>query len=55
MNPKLIIITLIGIITGMILTVPTLFLSDIIVGGIMVGLLAGVIGHFAIRRGNKEA
>lgn len=50
MNLKLVIIVLSGVIAGMLLSVPTVFMSDVLVGGLVVGFLAGVVGHFATRR-----
>lgn len=50
MNQKLVIIILAGVITGMVLSVPTLFMSDILVGGLIVGFLAAIVGHFALKR-----
>lgn len=47
---QLIIIVLAGVITGMILTVPTIFMEQVLVGGILFGVVAGVIGFFATRR-----
>lgn len=55
MNSRLVIIILAGIITGMVLSVPTLFMSDTLVGGLIVGFLAGVIGYFTDRHSKKEA
>jgi hypothetical protein len=54
MNLKLTVIILSAVIVGMIITVPTIFLSDIIIGGIMFGALAALIGYFALRHGSES-
>jgi hypothetical protein len=53
MNLKLAVIVLVGIVVGMVLSVPTIFMSDVLVGGLMFGALTGVVGYFVLRR--KEA
>jgi hypothetical protein len=49
MNQKLVIITLVGVIAGMVLSVPTFFIGEVVGGGLFMGLLALVIGYFATR------
>lgn len=54
MNQKLIIIILVGVIAGMILGTPVVFVSDVFITGAVIGAFAGVVGHFSMKRSNKE-
>lgn len=44
------IVILSGVILGMIMTVPRFFMSDIIAGGLIFGVIAGIIGWLILRR-----
>lgn len=54
MNQKLVTIVLVGVLVGMVLSVPTIFMSDVLVGGLMFGLLTGVIGFFVLRKSETK-
>lgn len=50
MNNKVVIIILSGVVFGMFIMTPTLWLADVVVGGLICGLVAGVIGYFVMKR-----
>jgi NhaP-type Na+/H+ or K+/H+ antiporter len=53
-NQKLAIIILVGVVAGMTLAVPTIFMSQTLSGGVVVGLLSGVVGHFTMRKNDRK-
>jgi hypothetical protein len=53
MNLKLTIIILSGVIFGMLMTVPQFFMSDIIAGGLIFGVVFAIVGWLILRRKQK--
>lgn len=53
MNLKLTIIILCGVIFGMLMTVPKFFMSDIIAGGLIFGVVFAIVGWLILRRKQK--
>lgn len=54
MESKLLTIILFGVIAGMVLSVPVIFMTDVFIGGLVVGALAGAVGHFVLRKKEEK-
>lgn len=53
-NQQLLIIVLASFSVGMLLTVPTVFITEVFFGGLLVGFVGGLIGYFALSRADKK-